>query len=147
MPESVFLSGKGTSTVPCLARSSPASGAKNLHRRVFYFRQFFPNNLPRAVVFFAPNLARQGKSMSKKPERIRHTQALWTQKRIIETIVRTNDCLNNLIIWQAIVCTICCHNNLLSRLSVVKTNYRQNKLLIVRHLDLSNYQTIELSID
>ncbi|MEZ7711228.1 hypothetical protein [Prevotella pallens] len=98
MPEAVFLSGKGTSIVLCLARSSPASGAKNLHRRVFYFRLFIPNSLLCAVVFFAPNLARQDKSISKKPERIRHTQALWTQKRIIETIVRTNDCLDNLII-------------------------------------------------
>ena len=85
-------------SLSALTRSSPADGEKNLHRRIFLFQGGTTILNIRAVVFISPNLAGQGCRREIGTTRIRHTQALWTQKRIIETIVRTNDCLDNLII-------------------------------------------------
>ena len=86
------------SSLSALTRSSPADGEKNLHRRIFLFQGGIAIFYIHAVVFISPNLAGQGCRREIGTTRIRHTQALWTQKRIVETIVRTNDCLNNLII-------------------------------------------------
>ena len=66
----------------------------------------------------------------------------------------TSHFLYNLLSVQFVVITIYCQDYLLSRQTIVitnyrqnktivKTNYRQNKLLIVRHLDLSNYRTVD----
>ena len=55
----------------------------------------------------------------------------------------TSHFLYNLLSVQFVVITICCQDYLLSKQTIVKTNYRQNKLLIVRHLDLSNYRTVD----
>ncbi|WP_028901183.1 MULTISPECIES: hypothetical protein [Prevotellaceae] len=64
----------------------------------FFFKAVLQSSISVRSYSSLPTLQGRAAVESIGTTRIRHTQALWTQKRMIETIVRTNDCLDNLII-------------------------------------------------
>ena len=134
VPDAVSYRAKIQRQPICPARSSPADGEKNLHRRIFLFQVGTAILNSHAVVFISPNLAELGcRREYRHDKNTAYSGSLDARRN------------NQQQIGLTIIRTICCLYNLLSWLSIVKTIYRQNNLSIKLSIDTSTSRFVELS--
>ena len=116
----------------CPARSSPADGEKNLHRRIFFFKSVLPSSISVRSYSSLPTLQGRTAVESIGTTRIRHTQALWTQaiKQIFYlSTART--------IYQSLCCSI--------ENAYIRSNGLSFGQSISRTIERSIYRIIECS--
>ena len=117
----------------CPARSSPADGEKNLHRRIFLFQVGTAILNIRAVVFISPNLAGQGcRREYRHDKNTAYSGSLdASDKTNILPVNHTDDLPISLWFGREL--------SLSFNISIVLTIYFTNN----RTFDMSNYRTFE----